>query len=228
MLIERKAKEIAHKIAEPPIVRFRRLMRVAGGLYLIGAIIPALVPGVSYGKIVAPVSQASVDLGTPLTGDVVGFLIAGEALSPIQAGMSGESGREAAFAAAGDVAFGVLAPPMLIIGTVVGAILMVLPVLLGWLLLRGWDAYLRGIGFSYLMLFGIYTFALSINGVGFQLGAGSLALAAASTIAVIAGLDRAKGWGLIANNYVGADRSRTTGEYLYEGKMSRNEYLNVD
>jgi hypothetical protein len=228
MLIERKWNQLVQKIVSPPVVRFRRLMRIAGGLYLVGAILPAMIPGINYGKIVAPVSNVTVPLGTPLTGDIVLFLTAGEALSPIQAGMTADGPRETAFAVGGDIAFGILAPPMLIVGTIVGAVLMVLPLVLGWLLLRGWDAYLRGIGFSYLMPFGIYTFALSVNGVGFELGLGSLALIVASTLAVIAGLDRAKGWGLIANNYVGADRSRTTGEYLYEGKMSKDEYLNND
>lgn len=221
ILIERKIKQLAYKIIRPPIIGFNRVRRVAGLLYLIGGVAPFIIPGINFGTIRPMFASTKVTAATPVTGDITGIFIAGEFFGPIATFKTAESVYGGTW---GFVIDAFLAPSTLIIGLGAGLILTFLPVVLGLILLSGYDRYLRLWGFAYLIMFGTYAFSLSANSIVLEPEIGAILCIVGATITTLIGLDRARNWGLIGFNYADAYRHRSTGEYHFEGTMTKQEY----
>lgn len=206
MLIEDQIKSWLGKLFPTPLVGIRRFMRLAGAGMIVSTLLPIVVGPIAYAEYTVPLSGEVIVANAPISVDMLLAFIQGELVGPFATAAAAGSAKSGV---AGFIVDAFLAPPLLVASVVASILLLIIPFVVGGLLLLGYDKYFRLLGFSYLVTVGFYQMGLASNSVTVTAGLGMTLTTIISLSVGIAGIDRAKDWGLIEMNQAGGYQAQT-------------------
>jgi hypothetical protein len=178
-------------------ISFDLLGRLAGALYLLSLVVPFLSDRLAYGVYQGPAGGDPVLLNLPFGTQIITLAIEGTLAGPAKTAATADN-------AARGVALGLIDAvffPLLIFALpITGAVLTLIPVILGVLLLTGYDKHLVALSWGYVIPMTAYSIMLGMKSVGFAAHVGAAMCSIAALILLALFVDRTTEAGLVSDN----------------------------